>query len=146
MIEPCKYCQSQAVAAVLDKQIEARPTAGNKYRKRCLGCQRWLPCCSTADFQAADRQHVLPRGVDRDSEQPTVPVEEYDGQVDGIQAGNSANSTNQRAMTDGGQPVVAEDTDDESGEEVNEFDCPACDEHVEGQPDDCPECGVPYQW
>lgn len=142
MIEPCKYCQSQAVAAVLDKQIEARPTAGNKYRKRCLDCQRWLPCCSTADFQAADRQHVLPRGVDREANQPTVPVEEYDGQVDGVQAGDEANTAN-RAMTDGGQPQVADESDDS---EVNTFDCPACSEHVEGQPEECPECGVEYQW
>lgn len=26
------------------------------------------------------------------------------------------------------------------------FDCPSCDELVEGQPDECPNCGVNYVW
>jgi len=143
VIEPCKYCQSQRVAAVLDKQIEARPTAGNKYRKRCLDCGRWLPCCSTADFQAADRQHVLPRGVDRESENPTVPVEEFGGDVDGLQSADSGGTDT--AVTDGG-PETTADNSDSDGDDANRFDCPKCGDSVTGQPDECPHCGAGYKW
>lgn len=139
MIEPCEYCASQRVAAVLDKRIEQSPRAGNKYRQRCLNCGRWLPCCSAADFQTADHQHVLPRDSDPEADDPTVPVEEFDGEVDGISAGSNDTPT---AMTDGGTDIE----DEEDDVEQNEFNCPKCGVRVVGHPDECPDCGVPYQW
>ncbi|AGC65543.1 hypothetical protein K745_gp18 [Haloarcula hispanica virus PH1] len=171
VIEPCQYCASERVAAVLDKRIEASPTAGNKYRKRCLSCSRWLPMCGAADFQTADHQHVLPRGADPESDDPTVPAEDFDGQVDGVQTAAPSDGpppcqdpyceedataasghtwcdeheghNGQQVATDGGEPV--EEADDEQ-QDVNEFDCPECGVAVEGYPDECPGCGVPYQW
>ena len=141
MIDPCRYCQSEKVAAVLDKRIEKSPTAGNKYRQRCLECERWLPCCSAADFQTADHQHVLPADVDADDPDPTVPVAEFSGPVDGVKGGTPT------AVTDGGQDTDDSDVEDDESES-NEFDCPGCGGHVEGFPEYCPhdDCGVPYDW
>lgn len=34
----------------------------------------------------------------------------------------------------------------EGGDPVPVFDCPECDELVEGQPDECPDCGMRYTW
>ena len=142
MIEPCQYCASERVAAVLDKRMEHSPTAGNKYRKRCLSCERWLPMCSAGDFQTAEHQHVLPRDADPDDDEPTVPADEFDGPVDGLatRGGDDAPT----AMTDGGEDL--DDQDDEEHDDVNEFDCPECDTHLTGYPDECPDCGVPYRW
>lgn len=142
MIEPCRYCASERVAAVLDKRMEKSPTAGNKYRKLCLACSRWLPMCGAADFQTADHQHVLPADADPDDEEPTVPAEEYDGPVDGLATAASGDDEAPTAMTDGGTDL--DDQDDE--EHVNEFDCPECGEHLTGYPDECPTCEVPYRW
>lgn len=146
MIEPCRYCASERVAAVLDKRIEQAPTAGNKYRKRCLGCGRWLPCCSAADFQTADHQHVLPRDADPEAEDPTVPAEEFDGPVDGLSSGVS-NDTPKAVATDGGEVEDVEE-DDQEEPDRNHFECPACGGDVVGRPDECPHqgCGVPYNW
>ncbi|AAY24948.1 ORF 22 [Haloarcula hispanica virus SH1] len=174
VIEPCQYCASERVAAVLDKRIEASPTAGNKYRKRCLSCSRWLPMCGAADFQTAEHQHVLPRGADPESEDPTVPAEEFDGDVDGVQTAPTEDSPDgpppcqdpdceedataasghtwcdQHDGQDGQEVVTdggepVEEADDEEPD-VNQFDCPECGVSVEGYPDNCPECGVPYNW
>lgn len=139
MIDPCEHCGSERVAAVLWKQIEQSPRSGNKYRLRCLNCGKWLPCCSAADFQAADRRHVLPADVDPDADDPTVPVADYDGQVDGIQG---ATDGDDGLRADGGtddQPQTDQD-------DRNEFDCPACGSHQTGYPDECPDCGAPYNF
>jgi hypothetical protein len=140
VIDPCRYCSSERVAAVIDKRIEASPTAGNKYRTRCLGCGRWLPCCSAADFQTADHQHVLPRDADPDAEDPTVPAEEFDGAVDGV---SGATDDSPDVATDGGQPV---DDDRDENDDAHRFECPKCEGSVEGYPDECPHCEVGYNW
>ena len=144
MIEPCQYCASERVAAVLDKRMEASPTAGNKYRQRCLSCERWLPMCSAADFQTAEHQHVLPRDTDAEEDDPTVPANEYDGPVDGVSTAQSADG-DEEAMTDGGEVQDGESAD---RDDVNRFECPKCGDQVEGYPESCPHdgCGVPYQW
>lgn len=145
MIEPCQYCASERVAAVLDKRIEAAPTAGNKYRKRCLGCSRWLPCCSAADFQTADIQHVLPRDADRDGDDPTVPVADFDGDVEGVKTAGDVRDDTPTAMTDGG---TDQDEEEEDDQDANLFECPSCGQQVVGYPEKCPhgDCGVPYRW
>lgn len=99
--------------------------------------------CSAGDFQAADHQHVLPAAADPDAEESTVPVDEFDGAVEGLSAAVSNDTP--EAMTDGGQDV--EDDDDEEPER-NHFQCPACGGNVVGHPDECPHdgCGVPYDW
>ena len=147
MIEPCQYCASERVAAVLDKRIEKSPTAGNKYRKRCLACERWLPMCSAGDFQTAEHQHVLPADVDPDEDDPTVPAVEFNGAVDGLSGATDATADTPEALTDGGEDVEPDGDGDEEPD-VNTFDCPGCGGHVEGYPDECPHdgCGVPYNW
>lgn len=137
MTEPCKYCGSDAVAAVLDKKIEESTGAGNKFRQRCLNCRRWLPCCKAAVFQAADERHVLPVDADRDGDDPTIPVEEYDGDVEGTKtASDSANSTD----------AAADGLRSDGGGQVNSFNCPNCGDHVTGYPEECPNCGAGYDW
>jgi hypothetical protein len=143
VIDPCDECKSERVAAVVDKRIEAAPTPGNKYRTRCLNCERWLPMCSAADFQTADIQHVLPRDADPEADDPTVPADEYDGVV-------SSPSTTPEAMTDGGQDLADDEGDDGDDEnhDVHRFECPKCGRPVEGYPNSCPhpDCGVSYNW
>lgn len=56
---------------------------GNKYRRRCRECQRWLPCCSAKEWKAHDDPQVLP--ADADPNDPDlVPVEqtEYEERID----------------------------------------------------------------
>lgn len=164
MIEACEYCGSERVAAVLDKRIEKSHQAGNKYRQRCLYCSRWLLMCSTADFQTAEHQHVLPADADPEGDDPTLPAEEYGEFVratdtrratvkptDEIAADDPATPAgldDGRLVTDGGVDQVPETADEPETQPVNEFDCPSCGEPQTGFPDRCPhdECGVPYNW
>jgi hypothetical protein len=97
--------------------------------------------CGTADFQAADIQHVLPVSVSRDAEDPTVPVSKYDGTVEGVQAGEDLDDGRLRA--DGGEAPEAEG---ETDEPEHVFDCPACGESVDGYPETCPHCQAVYNW
>lgn len=143
MIEPCQYCASERVAAVLDKRMEKSPTAGNKYRKRCLSCGRWLPMCSAADYQTAEHQHILPADADPDDDDPTVQAAEFNGaDTASADAGDQDDPPEVRA--DGGEVV----DDDDEEPDVNRFACPECGNPVEGYPDECPHpgCGVPYNW
>lgn len=59
-MENCKYCHSDRVVPVLDEGIEQRPPGGNKHRRRCLTCERWLPMCSAKAFRTHPDPHVLP--------------------------------------------------------------------------------------
>lgn len=61
-MEECKYCHENQVVPVLDKTMEQQPRAGNKYRRSCLSCGRWLPMCSEKYFRAHPNPHVLPIG------------------------------------------------------------------------------------
>lgn len=72
----CRYCGSEDVVPVLDKGIADAPKAGNKYRRHCLSCWRWLPMCSASYFRAHDDPHVLP--IEAEAERRNlVPLEEY---------------------------------------------------------------------
>lgn len=62
--EPCRHCNETEVVPVLDKGIEERAKAGNKYRQFCLACHRWLPMCSTAHYETHPNPHVLPVGAE----------------------------------------------------------------------------------
>lgn len=72
----CRYCGSEDVVPVLDKGIADAPKAGNKYRRHCLSCWRWLPMCSASYFRAHDDPHVLP--IEAEPERRNlVPLDEY---------------------------------------------------------------------
>ena len=49
-MEEYKYGHENQVVPVLDKTMEQQPRAGNKYRRSCLTCERWLPMCSEDTF------------------------------------------------------------------------------------------------
>lgn len=72
----CRYCQSTDVVPVLDRGIEQAPKAGNKYRRHCLNCWRWLPMCSASYFRMHDDPHVLPVGAEPEREN-LAPLEVY---------------------------------------------------------------------
>mgnify|MGYP000639047981 FL=1 len=61
-MEECKYCHDDQVVPVLDKEMEQQPRAGNKYRRHCLSCERWLPMCSEEYFRTHSDPHCLPIG------------------------------------------------------------------------------------
>lgn len=73
----CRYCKSTEVVPVLDKQIEQAPKAGNKYRRHCLSCSRWLPMCSTEYFKQHPNAHVLPASEEPEREN-LIPLSEYE--------------------------------------------------------------------
>lgn len=58
--ETCRYCNAADVVPVLDRRIEEGATAGNKYRRICLACHRWLPMCSKAYYATHPNPHFLP--------------------------------------------------------------------------------------
>ena len=72
-MEECRYCHENQVVPVLDKKMEQQPRAGNKYRRSCLSCGRWLPMCSAEYYRAHHNPHVLPIG-----ESEIVPLSEVD--------------------------------------------------------------------
>ena len=161
-VDPCGFCSSTRVAVVIDKRIEASPTPGNKYRKRCLACDKWLTMASTAEFETCDFKHVLPRDADPDAEDPTVPADEYDGKV------RSALTPEQHAqrrddstelVADGGTEDVEQVPEPEGdGPDDGEADVDADDDLEGGDQDDqddesngeyagehtfeCPRCGA----
>jgi len=170
VIDPCKYCSSTRVAVVLDKRIQASPTPGNKYRKRCLECSRWLPMASAAQFETAKFRHVLPRDADPEGEEPTVPAEEFDGQVRSAltpeqHAERRAEAADEVAevLADGGTEGVEkpddgeaeaadddqddEDDGDDQDDEEHTFECPRCHARNTGYPEECEGgCGAVYDW
>lgn len=73
----CRYCGSSSVVPVLDKRMDEAPAAGNKYRRHCLSCARWLPMCSENYFKKHPDPHVLPTS-DEPERENLVPLEEYD--------------------------------------------------------------------
>lgn len=175
MMDECRYCASERVVPVLDVRIEESPTAGNKYRTRCLGCERWLPMTSADTFETHLRPHILPKSADPEADDPTIPLEEWDraerfqdaldrledyrdrdrpyalvDDVDQDDAGDVEADVDADGHVDG-QPVAADGSgqiDDQADESINRFECPAtgCDAENDGHPDECPECGAVYDW
>jgi phage FluMu protein Com len=155
-VDPCGFCSSTRVAVVIDKRIEASPTPGNKYRKRCLACDKWLTMASTAEFETSDYKHVLPRDADPDADDPTVPADEYDGKV------RSALTPEQHAqrrddstelVADGGTEDVEQPDEDDEGHKGNSDTSPSTSESSETSEDrddgddsdeehtfECPRC------
>lgn len=146
----CEYCASRRVVPVLLKRIERSPTAGNKYRRFCQGCERWLPFCGESDYRQALHPHVLPADGDPDdAAEHIVPLEDYDYGPEWADLVERATGDrpDAEALTDGGQDVQDDESDEGEPEQViNQFDCPGCGETVEGYPDECPTCGAPYNW
>ena len=137
-VDPCGFCSSTRVAVVIDKRIEASPTPGNKYRKRCLACDKWLTMASTAEFETCEYKHVLPRDADPDAEDPTVPADEYDGKV------RSALTPEQHAqrrddstelVADGGTEDVEQPDEDDEGHKGNSDTSPSTSEPSETSED-----------
>ena len=75
-MEECKYGHECQVVPVLDKKIEQQPRAGNKYRRYCLSCERWLPMCSEEFFRTHSNPHCLPIGEDEIVQLSEVGVNE----------------------------------------------------------------------
>lgn len=150
MGDECRFCGSERVVPVLDKRIEQSPTAGNKYRTRCLTCWRWLPMTSGDHWKEHPNAKVLPADADPEENDNLVDAEDAeDGRLAELQEKVSNRGVSaERAVTDGGEePSVKEESDDEQ-EDVNRFTCPAesCDNEMTGYPDKCGTCGTPYTW
>ena len=150
--DECRYCGANSVVPVLDKSIERKPTGGgNKFRRRCLSCYRWLPMTSEKYYRNHLHPHVLPVDADSDEEGCCVPLEEYDygpewrdlaRKVGAVEDGG------QRAMTDGGTDADADEADEAEESVENQFTCPYddCDAEHTGYPDECGACGAVYEW
>ena len=141
MNRTCKNCASERVVPVLDKRIENRARAGNKFRTRCLHCGHWNPLASRADFvmsAAADEKeaYVLPADGDPEEVDSIVLVEEFDGNISELRE--------DARIAD----VPETESDKEEPPIENSFHCPAdgCDAENTGHPDECSECGTPYSW
>jgi len=152
--DECEYCGSERVAPVLDKRIEQSPTAGNKYRTRCLSCWRWLPMTSADAWKESQLSKVLPATADPEQPDNLVePEEAPDGRLEELKEKVASQGVDthqgEEVAADGGQPEVEDVEDDEQDEEeANTFDCPAtdCGATHSGYPDECDECGAPYKW
>lgn len=70
-MEECKYCSKSQVVPVLDEETEQLSRPGNKFRRFCLACGRWLPMCSAKYFRSHPNPHVLPIG-----ETEIIPISE----------------------------------------------------------------------
>lgn len=155
MMDECRHCSSGRVVPVLDVRIEQSPTAGNKYRTRCLECGRWLPMCGADDYENHLHPHVLPKDADPQAEDPTVPLEEWDNSerfqevLDRLEDYADRDRPYTVVAADGGEQIEDVDDDEPADDEPeNLFECPAtgCDRVNEGYPDECPACGATYDW
>lgn len=175
MSDECRYCASERVAPVLDKRIEQAPTAGNKYRTRCLACWRWLPMTSSDAWENSQKRWVLPADADPDNDDNLVTSRDYGhpeaeeelAEKVGAQGVDQYVESGQAVATDGGETTaerattsmsddqldeavdddLAPDADlDEQPEPENEFSCPSCGHDDTGFPDECASCGAPYNW
>lgn len=132
MNRTCVSCGADAVVLLIDKRIEQRVhVAGNKFRSFCKACETWNPLVKRAEFildlHDPEREcYILPVDTD-DPESFTslVPVSEYDGEIEELEALKS-------------DPSVSE----------NRFICPAegCTAENTGQPDACQSCEAEYVW
>lgn len=113
----CRFCGSQRVVPVMFERMErARWQPGNPYRQFCLECERWLQMCARGAWMTHPDARVLPASQDA-SDALLVPAE---------------------------QTRFADEL--EIGSPTNWFQCPACATILTGYPDECAECGVPYEW
>lgn len=84
--------------------------------------------------------HVLTLDADPEEENSTIPLEEWDRKseyealVERIQSFQDRDRP-YATVTDGGDVKTH-----------NEFDCPRCEQQVNGKPEECPHCGAPYNW
>lgn len=159
MSDECRYCASERVAPVLDKRIEQAPTAGNKYRTRCLSCWRWLPMTSSDAWEDSQKRWVLPADADPDNDDNLVTSRDYGhpeaeeelAEKVGAQGVDQYTEDGQAVATDGGEddaeaaPEVDDDQADQA-EPENEFSCPSCGHDNTGFPNECVGCGAPYNW
>ena len=141
MNRACNNCASERVVPVLDKRIENRARAGNKFRTRCLHCGHWNPLCSRADFLmsvANDEKdaYVLPADADPEEVDAIVLVDDYDGEIAELNDVHNA------------APKPASGDERNSSPTENQFICPAdaCNAENTGFPDHCPECETRYTW
>lgn len=119
----CRYCASERVVPVLDKRLHNSPSAGNPFRSRCMGCERWLPMTTKAAFKQSPDAMVMP--PDQDPDDPAlVPFDEYD-------------------YADKLSDLAAKVDDS-----PNQFVCPVegCEADHTGYPDECDDCGTEYNW
>lgn len=152
MKDECRYCGSERTVPVLDVRMEGQPHGGNPYRTLCLGCSRWLTLASKQAFKNHLRPHVLPKDADPESDDCTIPLEDWDRSERFQELRERIENYRGRdrpyaLVTDGSGDVDDEDVQDDVDEEpINRFDCPKCDVEVTGKPDECPDCGAPYNW
>lgn len=115
---------------------------GNPYRKRCLGCNTWFGLTSKKTFSNHSHPHVLPRTHDSEAEECCIPLSEWDRSDEYQDVVDRA----AQLRDDGHEFEVVLPGSDQEEQSINRFDCPKCDNEVEGKPDACPHCGAPYKW
>lgn len=118
MAEKCDCGNGEFVTAI-DLKMVPPHMPGNKYCRICTNCGA-RHFCSKSHFERTTDKHVIPV-------KETDPVEaEHCEKCDGY-------------------TWVTKDHDcARCGDNI--FPCPECGETVHGQPDECPHCGVDYQW
>jgi rubrerythrin len=79
---------------------------------------------------------VLPVDADHEKDGSVIPLSEWE-QADEFSA-----------VVDRAAELRDRDYNFEvvGSEAFNRFDCPNCGVTVEGKPENCPECGAPYNW
>lgn len=118
MPESCECGNGEFVPA-LDLKMVPSHVPGNKYCRICSGCGK-RHFCSKDHYEQSDNKHVVPV-------KETKPVEATECESCGEQTWE--NGAHECARCG-----------------ANIFDCPSCGDEVHGEPDECPHCGVDYDW
>lgn len=118
MTKTCECGNGEFVTAIDLKLVPAH-MPGNKFCRICTECGT-RHFCSKEHFENSEKKHVIP--VKEKAPVEGVECDECDGWTWVTNNHNCARCS------------------------ANIFPCPKCDEQVHGQPDECPHCGIEYNW